>query len=66
MILFMSAKSKMFEKYKMYEAWAKAQRKCSVINELQLDQEGEYMSKEFTCHLEKQGTICRLAAHNLL
>jgi transposase InsO family protein len=61
---FMPAKSDVFEKCKAHEARAKTQRGVKAIQELQLDRGGEYLSKPFTEHLLKKGTVRRLTAHD--
>jgi hypothetical protein len=55
-IYFMKNKSDTFHDYKKYEAWVKVQR-GAPIRIFSCDQGGEFMSKEFTEHLENAGTV---------
>ena len=56
-------KSETFETYKRYEAWVR--NHCNAfIKVLCTDQGGEYLSHEFTAHLEAQGTECVLTVHD--
>ena len=52
-----------FKTYKRYEAWVR--NHCNAfIKVLRTDQGGEYLSHEFTAHLEAQGTERVLTVHN--
>jgi hypothetical protein len=46
----------MFGDYKKYEAWVKVQR-GAPIRILGCDRGSEFMSREFTNHLENSGTV---------
>ncbi|KAF9799838.1 hypothetical protein IEO21_10490 [Rhodonia placenta] len=63
-VMLMSRKSDTFSRYKTYNAWVKAQRGVSVIQELQSDRGGEYISDEFSAYLEGEGTVRRLTSHD--
>ena len=63
-IYFMAKKSEAIENYKRYEAWAKVQRNVPVIKTFGTDRGGEFNSKDFTDHLERQGTIRHLTVHD--
>ena len=62
-VYFIRHKSESLDYYKHYEAWAKVQW-GAVIKVFGCDQGGEYTGKEFTDHLEHQGTICHLTVHD--
>lgn len=49
--------------HKAYEAWLKTQHNA-VIKVFHIDQVGEFMSKEFSRHMQEAGTICQLTMHN--
>jgi hypothetical protein len=63
LIYFLRQKSETFAGYKKYEAWVKGQR-GGRIRIFGCDGGGEYMSKEFTKHLENSGTVCHLTVHD--
>ena len=63
-IYFMAKKSEAIENYKRYEAWAKVQRNVPIIKTFGTDRGGEFNSKDFTDHLERQGTIRHLTVHD--
>ena len=62
-IYFMRQKSETLDYYQRYEAWAKVQRNA-VIKIFGCDRGGEFTSKEFTDHLEHQGTVRHLTVHD--
>ncbi|PPQ84116.1 hypothetical protein CVT24_002084 [Panaeolus cyanescens] len=62
-IYFMRLKSDAFEMFKQYEAWVLRQRNAK-IKELRTDRGGEYLSDEFTRHLNSQGIIRKLTTHD--
>jgi hypothetical protein len=55
-VYFQHTKSQTFANYKKYEAWVKVQRSAN-IKVLGTDRGGEFMSDEFTDHLESRGTV---------
>ena len=63
-VYFMHQKYESLDYYKHYEAWAKVQQKA-IIKIFGCDQGGEFTGKEFTDHLEHQGTVCHLTVHDL-
>ena len=63
-VVLLSRKSEALEKYKIYEAWVKAQRGVAEIKALQSDRGGEYTSNEFRDYLASRGTIRRLTTHD--
>ena len=62
-IYFSAEKSEAFSCYKKYEAWVKTQCK-GCIETLGTDHGGEFMSKEFSTHLENAGTVRHLTVHD--
>ena len=62
-IYFLKQKAEVFDHYKKFKAWVKVQRH-GRITILGSDRGGEYMSNEFTTHLEKAGTVQHLTVHN--
>ena len=52
-----------FKTYKRYEAWVRNHRNA-FIKVLHTDRGGEYLSHEFTAHLEAQGTERVLTVHD--
>ena len=52
-----------FETYKRFEAWVRNHRDAK-IKVLRTDRGGEYLSNEFTAHLEAQGTEHILTVHD--
>jgi hypothetical protein len=63
-VYFMAKKSETIENYKRYEAWVKVQRNVPFIKTFGSDRGGEFNSKEFTDHLEQQGTVRHLTVHD--
>jgi transposase InsO family protein len=59
----MKNKSKVFEKYKLYEVMMKMQWNVN-IKSLVSDRGGEYTSHEFKNYLDKQGTAQKLTIHD--
>ncbi len=59
----MAKKSKIFEHYQAFEAWLKTQYNIQ-IKKLRSDWGGEYLSGEFSDHLQKEGTIRQLTIHD--
>ena len=57
------AKSDAFTTYKEYEAWCKTQLDAK-IKVLHSDRGGEYLDKEFTLYLKKQGVNQKLTVHD--
>ena len=62
-IYLMAKESELFEHYQAFEAWLKTQHNVQ-IKKLRSDQGGEYLSGEFSDHLQKEGTIRRLTVHD--
>ena len=62
-IYFMRQKSETLDYYRRYEAWVKVQRNA-VIKIFGCDRGGEFTGKEFTDHLEHQGTVRHLTVHD--
>jgi Reverse transcriptase (RNA-dependent DNA polymerase)/gag-polypeptide of LTR copia-type/GAG-pre-integrase domain len=62
-IYFMRNKSESLDYYKRHEAWVKVQR-GAIIKVFGCDRGGEYTGKEFTNHLEHQGTVRHLTVHD--
>ena len=60
----MLKKSETLDNYQWYEAWAKVQRNVPTIKTFGSDRGGEFKSKDFTDHLERQGTVRHLTVHN--
>jgi hypothetical protein len=63
-VYFMPKKSETLYNYKQYDAWAKVQRNVPAIKILGSDRGGEFKSKDFTDHLEQQGTVHHLTLHD--
>jgi hypothetical protein len=62
-VYFERAKSEALNDYKKYKVWASVQ--CGMqIKIFGCDRSGEFMSKEFTNHLENAGTIRHLTVHD--
>ena len=61
---FLANKSEALSCYQRYEAWAKNQREIPAIKIFGSDRGGEFMSKDFTEHLERQGTVRHLTVHD--
>jgi hypothetical protein len=61
---FLATKDETLSHYRYYEAWAKTQREVPAIKILGSDRGGEFMSKEFNEHLERQGTVRHLTVHD--
>ncbi len=60
---YLPSKSDAFAAYKKYEAWVRVQ--CGTpIKIFGCDRGGEFMSHEFTEHLENSGTVRHLTVHN--
>jgi transposase InsO family protein len=59
----MAEKSQSFDRYLAYEAWVKLHREAAIKN-LRSDRGGEYLSKLFSDHLEKNGTKRQLTVHH--
>ena len=55
-IYFIKQKAEVFNHYKKFEAWVKVQQHGQIAI-LGSDRGGEYMSNEFTTHLENAGTV---------
>ena len=49
-------KDETYDAYLHYEAWLKTQKQV-VVKKLHTDRGGEFLSKEFSAHLAKQGTV---------
>lgn len=49
-------KDKTYDAYLCYEAWLRTQKQA-VVKGLHTDRGGEFLSKEFSAHLAKQGTV---------
>jgi len=62
-IYFLTKKSDVFSSYLAFEAWLKNQYNVR-IKKLRSDRGGEYLSREFTNHLQKKGTTRRLIVHD--
>ncbi|PPQ82237.1 hypothetical protein CVT24_012925 [Panaeolus cyanescens] len=62
-IYFMRLKSDTFDAFKRYEAWVLRQRN-GTIKELRTDRGGEYLSEEFTQHLDQKGIVRKLTTHD--
>jgi len=60
----MRHKSKAFDAYKVFEAWATTQQHCTAIKALRSDRGGEYLRKAFDKHLAQAGTARRLTTHD--
>jgi len=60
----MLKKSETLDNYKQYKAWAKVQQNIPAIKTFGSDHGGEFKSKEFTDHLEQQGTVRHLTVHD--
>jgi hypothetical protein len=56
-------KSDTFDAYKRFEAWVQTNMETQ-IKTLRSDRGGEYLSDEFTDHLEEKGTIRKLTVHD--
>ena len=63
LVYFLRQKLEAFADYKKYEVWIKVQRGC-WIHIFSCDRGGEFMSKEFTEHLENAGTVRHLTVHD--
>ena len=62
-VYFLKTKSEALTTYKKYEAWVSLQRD-SRIKVFGCDRGGEFMSKDFSTHLEHMGTIRHLTIHD--
>ena len=62
-IYFMAKKSDMFKAYKMFEVWVSVHWNAK-IKILCTDCSGEFVSKAFQKHLDKNGTVCKLTVHH--
>ncbi|KAJ3496166.1 hypothetical protein NLJ89_g10524 [Agrocybe chaxingu] len=62
-IYLVRTKDETFESYRSYEAWLKTQHNVCVKT-LHSDRGGEYLSSEFSEHLQKAGTTRRLTVHD--
>ena len=60
---YLPSKSDAFTAYKKYEAWVRDQH-GAPIKIFGCDCEGEFMSCEFTEHLEDSGTVHHLTVHD--
>lgn len=60
---FLQCKSKVFEAYKMYEAWVETQTGAKV-KILHSDRGGEYLGKAFVAYLKSKGTGQKLTTHD--
>ena len=60
----MTTKDEVFKTYLKYEAWCKTQCKVDAIEVLHTNRGGEYLSDEFTAHLESKGTVRKLTVHD--
>jgi gag-polypeptide of LTR copia-type/GAG-pre-integrase domain len=63
LVYFLRQKSETFANYKKCEAWVKVQR-GGQIRIVGCDRGGEFLSKEFTEHLENAGTVHHLTVHD--
>jgi transposase InsO family protein len=61
---FLATKGETLSRYQCYEAWAKTQRDVPAIKIFGSDRGGEFTSKEFNEHLERQGTVRHLTVHD--
>ena len=62
-VYFLQTKDETFESYLRYEAWLSTQFDVR-IKCLNSDRGGEYLSKEFSDHLKRNGTTRRLTVHD--
>ena len=60
----LATKDGVFQAYKDFEAWAKVQHSIPAFKALRSDRGGEYMGKQFSAHLQSQGTTRRLTVHD--
>ena len=63
LVYFLRQKSEAFADYKKYEAWVKVQRGRQICI-FGCDQGGEFMSNEFSEHLENSRMVHHLTVHD--
>jgi hypothetical protein len=61
---FLATKGEALSRYQCYEAWGRTQRHVSAIKILGSDHGGEFTSKDFNEHLERQESVRHLTVHD--